>query len=74
MTWDVEPESFAALQSDADRLAAHVVENVRPGSIVLLHVMFDAREQSRRALPKIISGLTGRGYRFVRLDELVPLT
>lgn len=73
VTWDLEPESDPALQADAERLARHVIDQARPGSIVLLHVMYRAREQSRLALPQIIRGLRDRGFRFVRVDELTPL-
>jgi len=69
--WDVEPESYPEVASSAERIAAHVVERVRPGSIVLLHVMYPSCEESRRALPKIVEGLRARGYRFVTVEELL---
>ncbi|UGT64743.1 polysaccharide deacetylase family protein [Nocardia asteroides] len=62
--WDVEPESSAA----AD-IAAEVVRRVRPGSIVLLHVMYGTGE-ALAALPRIVGELRGQGYRFVRVSEL----
>ena len=53
------------------RITAHVVERVRPGSIVLLHVMYPSRAESRRALPMIVTELRARGYRFVTVQELL---
>jgi len=44
-----------------------------PGSIILLHVMFDARATSLAAVPAILGGLEAKGYRFVTLSELLAL-
>jgi peptidoglycan-N-acetylglucosamine deacetylase len=71
VTWDVEPESFAEVDGNAGRIAAHVLERARPGSIILLHVMFPSRAGSRRAVPAIVAGLRQRGYRFVTVSELM---
>ena len=38
--WDLEPDSYADIARDADTLSSYVIERARPGSIVLLHVMF----------------------------------
>jgi peptidoglycan/xylan/chitin deacetylase (PgdA/CDA1 family) len=69
--WDVEPESYPDVASDPARLAAHVLDRVEPGSIVLLHVMMRSRQTSRDALPVILEGLRERGLRPVRLDALL---
>lgn len=71
--WDVEPESFEDIASDPDRIAAHVLDQARPGSILILHVMYISREPTRQALPKIIDGLRERGFRFVTVSELLAL-
>lgn len=71
VTWDVEPESYPDVARDAHRITEHVVERVRPGSIVLLHVMYDSRAESRKALPWIIDRLRERGYTFVTVSELL---
>lgn len=71
VTWDVEPESFPEVDGDAGRIAAHVLQRARPGSIILLHVMFPSRAESRRAVPMIVHGLRQRGYRFVTVSELM---
>ncbi len=69
--WDVEPETYAEVADDPERLAAHVLHEVRPGSIVLLHAMYGSREATRRALPVILAGLRARGLRTVTLGELL---
>lgn len=69
--WDVEPESYREVAVSAERIAAHVVDRVRPGSIVLLHVMYPSRVESQRALGLIVTGLRARGYRFVTVQELL---
>lgn len=71
VTWDIEPESYPDVARSAERIAAHVVERARPGSIVLLHLMYESRRTSRAALPLVIDGLRARGYRFVPLSELL---
>jgi len=68
---DVEPESYGEIAASAERIKEHVLDNVRPGSIVLLHVMYESRAESMRALPGIIEGLQGRGYRLVTVSELL---
>ena len=69
--WDIEPESFREIAKSPEQMAAHVADRVRPGSIILMHVMYSTREESRLALPKIISQLKEKGYRFVTLQELL---
>ncbi len=71
--WDLEPESDPELAANAGAMADYVIHNARPGSIVLLHVMYQSRQSSREALPLIIEGLTQQGYRFVTVNELLAL-
>ncbi len=69
--WDLAPDSNPA--TDAGALTRNVVQNIQPGSIVLLHVMYSSRDESRKALPSIITGLWEKGYRFVTVSELRSL-
>ncbi|HXG63763.1 MAG TPA: polysaccharide deacetylase family protein, partial [Blastocatellia bacterium] len=59
---DVEPDSYPEVAQDAEKIVNHVLERVRPGSIILLHVMYKSREQSLKAVPGIVDGLKERGY------------
>lgn len=69
--WDVEPESFQEIGKDATLIAEHVLAEVQPGSIILLHVMYDSRAPSREVLPLLIDGLREQGYRFVIVSQLL---
>lgn len=71
--WDLEPESYPEIHADPEAIARHVVEGARPGSIILLHVMYDSREASREAVPLLVEGLRERGFEFVTLPELLSL-
>lgn len=71
VTWDVEPDSFPAVAATARGIVEHVVERVRPGSIVLLHVWYANRQTSRDAVPLLIDALHARGYRFVTVRQLL---
>jgi peptidoglycan/xylan/chitin deacetylase (PgdA/CDA1 family) len=44
-----------------------ILADLAPGHIILLH---DTRRQTAAVLPALIEEIRGRGYRFVRLDEL----
>jgi len=70
--WDVDPGDWA--MPGADAIARTVLDQTRPGSVILMHDGGGDRFQTAEALPAIIEGLLGRGYRFVRADELVPAT
>ena len=67
ITWDVGE----APETDPQAYAASIVARVRPGSIVLMHPMFDQAELMRTALPLIVDGLRERGYRMVTVSELL---
>ncbi|MGA0555858.1 polysaccharide deacetylase family protein [Larkinella sp. VNQ87] len=43
----------------------------RPGSIILLHVMYDDRAESVKAIRGIVTGLRRQGYAFKTVNELL---
>lgn len=69
--WDLEPESYETIAADSEKIADNVTENVRPGSIILLHVMYASRAESMKAVPKIIDRLKAKGYSFKTVSELL---
>ena len=74
VTWDVIPRDWK--RPPPEEIVQRVLDSVQPGSIVLLHDGDDTnqgsdRSQTLAALPGIIDGLRAKGYRFVRLDELL---
>jgi chitin deacetylase len=74
ITWDVEPESYPEIDADSNRIVQHVLANIRPGSIILLHVMYESRGESRKSVRRIISGLKREGYSFKTVSELLTAT
>jgi chitin deacetylase len=71
ITWDVEPDSYPEIAANSNRIVSHVMEKVRPGSIVLLHVMYPQRDASLKAVKGIITGLKGEGYSFKTVSQLL---
>ena len=71
ITWDVDPMSDREVDRSTGRIVDFVVSRVRPGSIVLLHPMYEGREPTRAAIGPIVDRLQARGYRFVTVNELL---
>ena len=71
ITWDVEPESYPEIAADSDKIAEHVLSRTRPGSIIILHVMYSSRGESLKAVKKIVDGLKAQGYSFKTVSELL---
>ena len=51
----------------------NVLRDAKPGSIVLMHDGGGDRRRTVQALPKIISGLKEKGYRFVTVPEILEM-
>jgi peptidoglycan/xylan/chitin deacetylase (PgdA/CDA1 family) len=66
--WDVEDPPGAATPQD---YASAVVREARPGSIILMHIMYPANRVARDALPLVVRGLEARGLRIVTVGELL---
>lgn len=73
MMWDLEPDSSPQVAQSAEGIVAHVLARAQPGSIILLHVMYQSRATSLAAVPGIIDGLKQRGYEFKTVSELLAL-
>jgi chitin deacetylase len=71
VTWDVAPDSDPAAAQDSESLKRYVSERARPGSIILLHVMYPGRAESMKALAGIIDNLQRDGYHLVTVSELL---
>jgi chitin deacetylase len=67
----VEPESDPQIATDADKITEHVLTNTRPGSIIILHVMYPNRGESMKAVKRIVEGLKAQGYSFKTMSELL---
>ncbi|CAL9388506.1 hypothetical protein SUDANB70_01209 [Streptomyces sp. enrichment culture] len=67
--WDVVGgDAFA---TDPDAVARQVLEGVRPGSVVVLHCTRSAAPATERAVRTIVPELRERGYRFVKVSDLI---
>ncbi|MCT2346399.1 polysaccharide deacetylase family protein [Bacillales bacterium AN1005] len=67
ITWNLEPDSYYEKPKDK---VNYVKENISPGSIILLHPMYDKTGNEYKTTEGIISVLTDMGYRFVTINEL----
>ncbi|MEU7281523.1 polysaccharide deacetylase family protein [Streptomyces sp. NPDC045431] len=67
--WDVVGgDAFA---TDPDAVAEQVLAGVRPGSLVVLHCTRSAAPVTEQAVRTIVPELRRRGYRFVKVSELM---
>ncbi|HEY7184493.1 MAG TPA: polysaccharide deacetylase family protein [Blastocatellia bacterium] len=71
ITWDVEPDSYPEVAADSNKIIAHVMEKAGPGSIILLHVMYKSRNESRKEVKGVITGLKGEGYSFKTVSQML---
>ncbi len=67
--WDVV--SGDAFAKDADAVAEQVLAGVRPGSVVVLHCTLSAAPVTEEAIRRIVPELRKRGYRFVKVSDLM---
>ncbi len=67
--WDVV--SGDAFAKDPDAVAEQVLAGVRPGSVVVMHCTRSAAPVTEEAIRKIVPELRKRGYRFVKVSELI---
>ena len=64
--WDVDGEDDVVPKISVSAIVHNVLDNVRPGSIILMHI----RGRTPKALPLIIAGLHARNYQMVTLPAL----
>ncbi len=69
--WDIEPDSYDDVAASSAGIVNHVIPRVKPGSIIILHVMYPSRSTSKAAVPGIIDALQAKGYRFMTVSELL---
>ncbi|GGT98104.1 lipoprotein [Streptomyces lateritius] len=70
--WDVV--SGDAFAKDADAVAEQVLAGVRPGSLVVMHCTRSAAPVTEQAIRRIVPELRARGYRFVKVSDLMAAT
>jgi peptidoglycan-N-acetylglucosamine deacetylase len=57
---------------EKDNIIKNVLDNIRPGEIIIMHCGAD-KEATADALPIIISNLKAKGYNFITLDKLLNI-
>ncbi|MBD0741707.1 polysaccharide deacetylase family protein [Streptomyces sp. CBMA152] len=67
--WDVV--SGDAFAHDADAVAEQVLTGVKPGSLVVMHCTRSAAPVTDTAIKRIVPELRKRGYRFVKVSDLI---
>ena len=67
--WDVDPRDWARPGTNA--IYQNVIDNTRPGAIVIQHDGGGDRSQTLAALPHEIDTLRARGYQFVTITQLL---
>lgn len=65
--WDADASDYYRRRS-AETIQKLIVRKTKPGSIILLH---EKRASAVKALDKIIPALKAKGYKFVKLKELL---
>lgn len=69
--WSIEPDSYPEVAATPEGIVRHVLDRVRPGSIVLLHPWYPSRRTSRAAIGLLVDSLHARGYRLVSVGRLL---
>jgi peptidoglycan-N-acetylglucosamine deacetylase len=66
--WDVDPLDWKV--RNADHVKSEILRRTVAGSIVLAH---DIHKSTIDAMPDTLDGLTGRGFKFVTVSELLAM-
>lgn len=74
VTWDIEPDSYAEVAATPEGIVRHVLDRVRPGSIILLHPWYRSRATSLAAVSPLLDSLITRGYQIVPVRDLIQET
>lgn len=67
ITWNIEPDSYYTSVSDKVK---YVEDQIKPGSIILLHPMYDDTGKELQVIEGVLQALSNEGYTFVTVDEL----
>ncbi|ULT54671.1 polysaccharide deacetylase family protein [Neobacillus drentensis] len=67
ITWSIEPDSYYS--SSKDKIN-DVEKKVKPGSIILIHPMYDKSGEELKTIKGILQSLSNKGYKFVTVNEL----
>lgn len=71
--WNIEPEKYDIVKK-SELITDYVVKNIKPGSIILMHPMFDSKKIAINSVASIAKKLKDKGYKFVTVSELLKYT
>lgn len=66
--WSIDSMDWS--QKESSNIVKNILDNVRPGEIILMHSNSD-KHATAEALPKVIQGLSDKGFKIVGLDEML---
>ncbi|MFP5107594.1 polysaccharide deacetylase family protein [Neobacillus sp. C211] len=70
ITWSLEPDTYYTSATDK---VSYVKKNVKPGSIILIHPMYDGTGEELNTIKGILQSLSNEGYKFITVNELLKL-
>jgi len=70
ITWNIEPDTLYTTESSK---IDYVNKNVKPGSIILLHPMYDGTCSELKTIEGILKDLSKKRYKFITVNELQKL-
>lgn len=68
--WSIDTLDWS--QKEKDNIVRNVLDNLRPGDIILMHSNGD-KSMTAEALPEIIKGIKEKGYEIVTLDKMLNI-
>jgi peptidoglycan-N-acetylglucosamine deacetylase len=69
ITWDVDPRDWSL--PGTEEIYSNIVDNAKPGAIILMHDGGGPRDETLAALPRVIDTLRARGYGFETVSALL---
>lgn len=74
ITWDIEPETHLDQNATPAQTAAYIKEQVKPGSIILLHPWYKDEQFAVETINATTDMLQAEGYELVTVNELLGAT
>ncbi|TWD96372.1 chitin deacetylase [Neobacillus bataviensis] len=70
ITWNLEPDTYYFSTTNKVNF---VKKNLKPGSIILIHPMYDQTGEELKTVQGILQSLSKQGYQFITVNELQKL-
>ncbi|MDD3880452.1 MAG: hypothetical protein PHP26_10790, partial [Syntrophomonas sp.] len=71
--WTYQQDSKDWQGNSSSQIAAHIIKNIKPGQIILLHDGYKNGLETARAVDELIPKLKQKGYRFLTMSDLMLL-